>query len=73
MFGTIFNASDVRLRNIFNCVLLSRDTSPRDFSIMTLDTGDIFDNGLAGGRVGVFTFSQERAIWSQLKYICKEE
>ena len=42
-------------------------------STKLFDTGDIFDNGLAGGRVGVFTFSQERAIWSQLKYICKEE
>ena len=42
-------------------------------STKLFDTGDIFDKGLAGGRVGVFTFSQERAIWSQLKYICKEE
>ena len=42
-------------------------------STKLFDTGDIFDNGLAGGKVGVFTFSQEKAIWSQLKYICREE
>ena len=42
-------------------------------STQLFDTGDIFDYGLAGGRVGVFTFSQVRSIWSQLKYVCREE
>ena len=32
-----------RLRNIFNCVLLHRDNSPRDFSMMTLMTLDHYD------------------------------
>ena len=37
------------------------------------DTGDIIDQGLAGGRVGIFCYSQEQEIWSSLSYQCKQE
>ena len=37
------------------------------------DTGDIIDHGLAGGRVGIFCYSQEQEIWSSLSYQCKQE
>ena len=38
-----------------------------------IDSGDVIDTGLSGGRVGVFTCSQPNSIWSDMKYTCKEE
>ncbi|XP_039274396.2 thrombospondin-4-like isoform X2 [Styela clava] len=39
---------------------------------LVADTGAIIDNTVKGGRLGVFCFSQERIIWSHLKYKCNE-
>lgn len=37
---------------------------------MIADTGNVFDSTLKGGRLGVFSFSQEMIIWSDLVYRC---
>ena len=37
---------------------------------MLADSGNIFDTNLLGGRLGVFCFSQESVIWSDLIYRC---
>ncbi|KAH3835636.1 hypothetical protein DPMN_108994, partial [Dreissena polymorpha] len=39
---------------------------------MVADSGNIYDDGLKGGRLGVFCFSQEMIIWSDLVYRCNE-
>lgn len=40
---------------------------------MVADSGNIFDSTLKGGRLGVFCFSQEMIIWSDLVYRCNGE
>ncbi|KAK3864814.1 hypothetical protein Pcinc_029530 [Petrolisthes cinctipes] len=40
---------------------------------MVADSGNIYDNELKGGRLGVFCFSQEMIIWSDLVYRCNDE
>ena len=45
-------------------------------SVKIIDSGDVIDTGplkLSGGRVGVFTCSQPKTIWSDMKYSCHEE
>jgi hypothetical protein len=37
---------------------------------MVADSGNVFDSTLKGGRLGVFCFSQEMIIWSDLVYRC---
>ena len=37
---------------------------------MVSDSGNVFDTTLKGGRLGVFCFSQEMIIWSDLVYRC---
>lgn len=39
---------------------------------MVADSGNLFDSTLKGGRLGVFCFSQEAIIWSDLVYRCNE-
>lgn len=39
---------------------------------MVADSGNIYDSTLKGGRLGVFCFSQEMIIWSDLVYRCNE-
>lgn len=39
---------------------------------MVADSGNIYDSTLRGGRLGVFCFSQEAIIWSDLVYRCNE-
>ncbi|CAG07859.1 unnamed protein product, partial [Tetraodon nigroviridis] len=39
-------------------------------SDLVADTGVIIDTSMRGGRLGVFCFSQENIIWSNLKYRC---
>ena len=37
------------------------------------DSGNVFNDELLGGRLGVFCFSQEMIIWSDLVYRCNGE
>ncbi|CAD6234250.1 GSCOCG00007686001-RA-CDS [Cotesia congregata] len=39
---------------------------------LIVDSGNIFNSVLKGGRLGVFCFSQEMIIWSDLLYKCKD-
>ncbi|GIZ05168.1 cartilage oligomeric matrix protein [Caerostris extrusa] len=39
---------------------------------LVADSGNIYDSQLKGGRLGVFCFSQEAIIWSDLVYRCNE-
>lgn len=42
-------------------------------SDLVADSKNIFDSTLKGGRLGVFCFSQEMIIWSNLWYKCRGE
>uniref|UniRef100_W5U9I2 Thrombospondin-4-B n=1 Tax=Ictalurus punctatus TaxID=7998 RepID=W5U9I2_ICTPU len=39
---------------------------------MVADSGMVIDTSMRGGRLGVFCFSQENIIWSNLKYRCND-
>ncbi|XP_076006862.1 thrombospondin-4a [Genypterus blacodes] len=41
-------------------------------SDLVADTGVTIDTSMRGGRLGVFCFSQENIIWSNLKYRCND-
>ncbi|XP_077570797.1 thrombospondin-4-B-like isoform X2 [Stigmatopora nigra] len=41
-------------------------------SDLVADTGLTLDTSMRGGRLGVFCFSQENIIWSNLKYRCND-
>lgn len=41
--------------------------------LLVADSGNLFDNSLKGGRLGVFCFSQEKIIWSDLVYRCNDQ
>ncbi|BFY98419.1 hypothetical protein BsWGS_01459 [Bradybaena similaris] len=47
-------------------VLLFEETN------LVADSGNVYDSTLKGGRLGVFCFSQEMIIWSDLVYRCNE-
>lgn len=36
------------------------------------DSGNIYDTSISGGRVGLITFKQDSAIWSNLRVRCDE-
>ncbi|XP_042889007.1 cartilage oligomeric matrix protein-like isoform X2 [Penaeus japonicus] len=38
-----------------------------------MDSGNIYDKTLQGGRLGLFCFSQEKIIWSNMKYTCNDD
>lgn len=37
------------------------------------DSQNIFDNTLKGGKLGVYCFSQENIVWSNIEYKCRGE
>ena len=37
-----------------------------------VDSGDLYDPTISGGRVGVFQFGEFPVIWSYLKVLCQE-
>ena len=37
-----------------------------------IDTGEIYDTTIMGGRVGLLVFEQEGSIFSKLTYSCQE-
>jgi thrombospondin 2/3/4/5 len=37
------------------------------------DSGNIFDEELKGGNAGVFSFDQEKVVWSDLFYRCNDK
>ncbi|KAG7318429.1 hypothetical protein KOW79_018184 [Hemibagrus wyckioides] len=39
---------------------------------LVADSGMVIDTSMRGGRLGVFCFSQENIIWSNLKYRCND-
>ncbi|KAJ8396576.1 hypothetical protein AAFF_G00016420 [Aldrovandia affinis] len=39
---------------------------------LVADSGVTIDTTMRGGRLGVFCFSQENIIWSNLKYRCND-
>ncbi|XP_031342513.1 cartilage oligomeric matrix protein-like [Photinus pyralis] len=39
---------------------------------LVADSGNVFDTTLQGGKLGVFSFSQEMIIWSDLVYRCND-
>lgn len=39
---------------------------------LVADSGNVYDNSLEGGRLGVLCFSQEMIIWSDLVYRCND-
>lgn len=40
---------------------------------LVADSGNVYDSTLKGGRLGVFCFSQEMIIWSNLIYRCNDK
>nr|XP_023657240.1 thrombospondin-3 isoform X1 [Paramormyrops kingsleyae] len=40
--------------------------------VLVADSGVVFDTSMRGGRLGVFCFSQENVIWSNLRYRCND-
>jgi thrombospondin 2/3/4/5 len=40
---------------------------------LVVDSGNIFDSTLKGGRLGMYVFSQEMIIWSNMVYRCNSE
>ncbi|SYZ79387.1 Hypothetical protein TART1_2240, partial [Trichococcus shcherbakoviae] len=39
---------------------------------LVMDSGNIYDDTLQGGRLGLYCFSQEEIIWSNVKYTCED-
>ncbi|XP_060760002.1 thrombospondin-3b-like [Neoarius graeffei] len=39
---------------------------------LVADSGVVIDTSMKGGRLGVFCFSQENIIWSNLNYRCND-
>ncbi|XP_048584178.1 cartilage oligomeric matrix protein-like isoform X2 [Nematostella vectensis] len=40
---------------------------------MFIDTGNLWDTTHAGGRLGMYTFSQPEIVWDNLSYLCNED
>ncbi|XP_037794812.1 cartilage oligomeric matrix protein-like isoform X2 [Penaeus monodon] len=39
---------------------------------LVMDSGNIYNDALKGGRLGLYCFSQEEIIWSNVKYTCED-
>lgn len=40
---------------------------------LVIDSGNLYDETLLGGRMGVFCLSQPKIIWSNMKYSCNRK
>ena len=64
-----FEDTELVAENTTNMFVLCRIFFFEDTELVA-DSGSIYDKTLRGGRMGVFCFSQEGVIWSDLVYRC---
>lgn len=64
---------DPQLIEVCVCVCVRARARFFEGSDLVADTGVVIDTSMRGGRLGVFCFSQENIIWSNLKYRCNGE